>query len=255
MAQRALVTGASSGIGEEFAKRLAAEGWSVTGVARGEGKLAEGLKALPGSGHKALGADLSTPQGVAIVANELATNRHQLLVNNAGVGLFGLFDKTPIEKVHALTRLSINAVYELAHAYLKDAQSGDALINVSSMMGMMPFPGQAAYSGSKAFIVAMSESLWFEMKPRGVYVMALCPGVTKTNFIADGGGAESEVPKAIVGTVEMVVGVALAALKKRKLPVVVPGGLNKVFIFSSRVLSRKAMMNMMGGMAPKSSLK
>src|SRR5437868_2411890 len=100
MAKRALVTGARAGMGMEWLKQLAADGWSVTGVARSEDHLTPALKELPNAAeHKALAADLSTQHGVNKVVEELKATKYQLLVNNAGVGLFGRFEKESPEKL------------------------------------------------------------------------------------------------------------------------------------------------------------
>src|SRR5689334_15471242 len=128
MGKRALITGASSGIGQEFARQLAADGWSITGVARSVRKLEEYLAKLPGTGHRALGADLGTREGVEATVAEINATRYDLFVNNAGIAVVGPFTETPLEEIKKMMRLNVEALYELAHAYLRGARSGDALI-------------------------------------------------------------------------------------------------------------------------------
>jgi short-subunit dehydrogenase len=254
MAKRALVTGASSGIGAGFVRELAKAGWTVTGVARRVDQMERDLRSLPGSEHRALGADLGTAAGVATVEAELARVPYDLLVNNAGLGSAGLFETTPIERLDGVMRVNVDAVYHLAHAYLRTARRGDALINTASVEGLIPFPGQALYAASKAFVVSLSESLWYEWRARGVYVMGLCPGVTSTPLLASAGTAFDSVPNIMRGTVDDVVATALKALARRRRPTVVPGAVNKTWVFSTRMLTRRATVRIMGSIAPKETL-
>jgi short-subunit dehydrogenase len=248
-----MVTGASSGIGLEFARQLARAGWSVTGVARSAARLGEQLADLPGSGHKPLAADLSEAEGLNAVASELESTRYQLFVNNAGLAASGPFEATPIDKLNAVVQVNIEAVYRLAHAYLRVARAGDALINTGSIEGIIPFPGQALYAATKAFIVSLSESLWYEQRARGVYVMALCPGATRTAMLS-GDAAFDSVPNLMIGQTDAVVRTALRALARRKRPTVLVGGLNKATVATARLLTRRAAVRMMGSFAPKETL-
>jgi short-subunit dehydrogenase len=247
--QRAIVTGASSGIGQEFVRQLAERGWIVTAVARNVAALDEQRRRLPGSGHEVLGADLSTEHGVDRVCAELARTHYDLLVNNAGVGTAGRFDDAEPDTLRGLLQVNVEAVYRIAHAYLRGAKAGDALINTASVEGLIPFPGQAAYAASKAFVTSLSESLWYEQRARGVYVMGLCPGMTRTPMIAD--PVFASVPKAMVGTPERVVATALRALRRRRKPTVIPGWINRAWVFSMRLLSRRAQVRLSGAMMPK----
>src|SRR5512135_1795775 len=179
----AMVTGASSGIGAVFARELAREGYAVTCVARSRDKLQSLVKQL-GEYHRVLVADLSDGRQLQTVATDLENNRYSLLVNNAGYGLYGRFDEIPVEQHENVMAVNMNALVRLSHAFLKNAQAGDALVNVSSVVSRLPYPGGAIYSGTKGFVSNFTESLWYEYRDRGVYVMALLPGVTETNFHA-----------------------------------------------------------------------
>jgi len=247
--KRAMVTGASEGIGRVFAEKLAQQGYTLTLVARNEARLAHLLGELGAGGHKTLVADLSSPAGIDAIATELVGTHYHLLVNNAGSGLYGKFTEIPLAKQQAMTRLNIDAIVALSHAFLNQAEDGDALINVSSGLGLMPMPAAGTYSATKAFVAAFSQSLWFEQRKRGVYVMGLCPGVTTTQFNARAGGtAKDTPPAAITQTADQVVRKALTALAKRKKPIIISGVANTVLSTVGRLLPRRVVANLMGGM-------
>lgn len=245
--KKALVTGASEGIGNAFAKKLASEGYVITAVARNEQKLRELVSSL-GTAHQFIVADLSTESGQKLITDELTKNHYDLLVNNAGVGVVGFFAETDIEKQISMMRLNCEAVVRLAHAFLKSAVQGDALINVSSTLAFTPMPSIGLYSATKSFVTAFSEILWFEQKKRGVFVMDLCPGITSTNFQTNAGGRIEDLPKNMAETPEQVVQNALKSLLNRTEPTVISGVKNKIFAGMSRVMPRKSLVSMMGKM-------
>jgi len=132
MEKKALVTGASEGIGAVFARKLAKEGFVITGVARNEEKLQSLVREI-GTRHNYIVADLSTESGQKKVMSELSGAHHyDLLINNAGVGAVGKFLDIPLERQLRMLHLNCAAVVNLSHAFLKNSKSGDALINVSS---------------------------------------------------------------------------------------------------------------------------
>lgn len=236
---RALVTGASAGIGRAFAVSLAAAGYSVTAVARG----VDGLEALMtelGKGHDYLVADLATAEGLRATVEILERGGYDLLVNNAGTAAHGDFAATDLES--ALTTLDLNcrAVVVLAHAFLDQAQPGSALVNVSSTLGHTPKPGMSVYSASKAFVTTFSETLWHEQKSRGVYVFALCPGVTVT-----ASQTGTDVPIWLVQTPPEVVDRARKALAEKAGPVVLTNRANRIFTAALRLLPRKTALAML----------
>lgn len=249
MGKTALVTGASGGIGLEFAERLAKDGYAVTLVARSRGKLEAIVARLPGSGHRYLEADLSVAADSAKVAADVRASKYDVLVNNAGVGVYGPFAEMPLAQTQAMLRLNIDSLVELSYAYLQGAKPGDALMNVASTLALLAFPGASAYAASKYFVMSFSEGLWFENKDRGVYVAGLLPGVTKTNFHeAAGGTKDTTPPDAISQSAAGVVDAGMAALKSRSSPTVLTSFMNKAMVFmSARVMPRKVMVNMMGG--------
>ena len=245
MQKRAVVTGASSGIGREFAIQLAARGYRVTGVARREERLQELLNALPGEGHGYLVAELSRPAGVAAVADSLAAEHCDLLVNNAGYSCFESFHESALESQDDMLSVNCRAVMALAHAFLRQSRQGDALINVSSIVAFLPTPAQPMYCASKAFIASLSECLWAEHRKRGVYVMGLCPGITATEFILTATGGESDgttLPASMIQTSSEVVGEAMRALEKRGKATIVTGRTNRLMMLMPRLLSRHRLL-------------
>ncbi|MFD7447236.1 SDR family NAD(P)-dependent oxidoreductase [Streptomyces sp. NPDC059909] len=240
--RRALITGATEGIGRAFALALAAEGRTVTAVARTEQRLLALMTELGSDGHDYLVADLTTPEGIRTVADALAATPYELLINNAGLAHSGPFADTSLDQALPMIRLNCEAVVTLAHAFLATACPGAALVNVASTLAFAPKPGQAVYSATKAFVASFSEVLWYEQKPRGVYVMALCPGPTATRP-----GLHADVPSVLVQPPEAVVTTALAALRRRRRPTVVPGRANTLLATTARALPRTTALSLLSG--------
>lgn len=246
MKRTALVTGASSGIGEIFARELAREGYAVTCVARSQDRL-EGLLRELGDGHRILVADLADRGRLQAVVDDVERTGYSLLVNNAGYGIYGRFEEIALDRQEHMMAVNMNALVRLSHAFLRQARTGDALINVSSGLSLVTYPGGAVYAATKAFVTNFTESLWFENKDKGIYVMALLPGVTETRFHVTATGDASAVNKLKSYPPEVVVKAALAALKKRTTPTVVSGPLYRFLTFlSTRLMSRKRMISVMG---------
>lgn len=242
----ALVTGASSGIGAVFARELAREGYAVTCVARSQDKLRDLVKELGGA-SRALVADLADREGLRRVEADVETAGYSLLVNNAGYGIYAPFAETPLDRHEELMAVNMNALVRLSHVFLNKAAPGDALINVSSALSLLSYPGGAVYAATKAFVTTFTESLWYEQKDRGVYVMALLPGVTSTNFHAVAAGGRKAAQTLRSYPPEVVVKKALAALKERKTPSIISGPLYRFLtLLSTRLMSRKKMISVMG---------
>ncbi len=245
----AIVTGASSGIGRAFAIRLANDGFSVTAVARNEAKLKE-LTSQLGAKHSYIVADLSTQLGLERIQAALGEKKYDLLINNAGVGTQGKFTDIPYEKQMSMLQLNNHALVGLSYTFLKTARLGDALVNVSSALAFMPTPSMALYCATKAFVTSLSESLWYEYKSKGIYVLGLCPGITETEFQVTAGGRKEDLPKNLSQTPEFVVNIAMEALSVRQKPTVLTSLKNHMFAGMSRMLPRKAIVAVTGKMMP-----
>jgi short-subunit dehydrogenase len=249
--QNALITGASSGIGLVFAKELAKKGYTVTCVARNEEKLKELVDEL-GNNHRFIIADLTNENDLSLVSQDIKNTKYSLLINNAGYGIYEKFEKIPLERTNNLIQLNISALVQLSHVFLKTASAGDALVNVSSVLSLLPFPGGAVYSGTKAFVTNFTEALWYEYKDKDIFVMALLPGVTDTNFhkVALGETKKGD-PGGLSYPPEVVVKEALSALKARSKPTLISGPRYRFLsAISTRFMTRAKMVKMMGGNSP-----
>ena len=221
---KALVTGASSGIGEAFARRLAGEGVPLVAVARREDR----LRALPGD-VEVLVADLTTEAGVAAVEARLAQDDIDLLINNAGFGTTApLAEVDPARMVEEIA-LDVTALARLTRAALPPmlARGSGGILNVSSVVGFFPIPKMATYAGAKAFVTSFTESVAGEMVGTGVRVAVLCPGLTRTEFqdVANEAKARN-LPGLLWQSADEVAAAGLAGLRAGKI-VIVPGLHNK----------------------------
>jgi short-subunit dehydrogenase len=192
----ALVTGASSGLGAEFARQLAARGSDVVLVARSADRLAtmaEELRARHQVTVTTLSADLSTAAGVSRIVALTATTEVHVLVNNAGFGTYGRFADLDAAHEHAEVMVNVIAAVDLAHAVLPGmlARRAGGIITVASTIAFQPSPLQAVYGGTKAFVLAFSEALWAETRGSGVRVVTLCPGPTATGYFANLGDQDA----------------------------------------------------------------
>jgi short-subunit dehydrogenase len=184
----ALITGASSGIGQEFARRLAPHARSLILVARRHDRLErlEAELARPGLTVHCHAADLADEvQTEALLAALAASGeRVNLLINNAGVGDHGFFENSDWSRVNAMLEVNIKALTRLTHAVLPDlVRAGrGAILNVSSIASFLPLPKMAVYAASKAYVTSFSEALRAELRDTGVSVTALCPGPVNTEF-------------------------------------------------------------------------
>lgn len=180
----ALVTGASSGIGEVLARRLAAADVPTVVVARREDRLAAIAEEF--DRVEVLVADLLTMKGQRAVAARIADRDHpiELVVNNAGFGTNGLLHELDADRLADEIELNVAALTRLSHAALAEMvpRGRGWLLNVSSVASFQPAPKLAVYAATKAYVVSLSESLHEEVKSHGVHVTALCPGLTKTEF-------------------------------------------------------------------------
>jgi short-subunit dehydrogenase len=227
---RAVVTGASSGIGREIARQLAADGTELVIVARDEGRLEE-LAAEVGVECEVLVADLAATDALSLVEDRLRDRSRpiDLLVNNAGFGHQGLFHELDLEREAAVVDVNIVALHRLAHvaaATMVVAGRG-GILNVSSMAGFVGSPGTATYAATKAFVTSLSEAIHAELEPLGVHVTALCPGFTRTEFQDRADYDTSKLPDFLWQTAAEVAEAGLRGVAANR-TVVVPGAKNKI---------------------------
>ncbi|EJL71419.1 SDR family NAD(P)-dependent oxidoreductase [Chryseobacterium populi] len=246
----ALITGASGGIGLEIAHQLASQNYQVTLVARNEEKLQKVMQSLNGNGHSILVVDLTVKEDLEKLAGHIKTVRYNVLINNAGAAVYGKFTEVQIEDHLKVMRLNMDALVVLSYAFLQNASAGDSLVNIGSLIGFSSLPGAAVYAGSKAFVTNFSESLWFEYKNKGIFVMGFNPGATASDFHENAGNTAKEFPKFVVSSVKEVSDKLFAALQERKQPRVVQGWNNKLMLFGFKFLSRKAGIKIMGNLSP-----
>jgi len=214
----ALITGASSGIGEAFARRLASDGHDLFLVARSGDKLNElcsEMSAKHGITAQYFALDLTEPEAVARCFAETARLGLDidLLINNAGFGSMGDFAKLDVERELEMIRLNIGTLVGLTHRYLgpmRERRRG-TIINISSGAGFQPIPFMATYAATKTFVTAFSEAIAAENRPFGVEVIAVCPGSTDTPFFETGKVGREFASKGLE-TPEQVVETALRAI-------------------------------------------
>ncbi|WP_420451672.1 SDR family NAD(P)-dependent oxidoreductase [Ilumatobacter sp.] len=227
---RALVTGASSGIGLELARALAADGTELVVVARDGGRLRE-LASSVDVACEVIVADLADPEGLRAVEDRLADRAIpiDLLVNDAGLGSSGPFHELDVGTESAIVDVNVVALHRLAHvaARAMTDEGHGGILNVSSMAGFLAAPGSATYGATKAFVTSFSESLHVELAPSGVHVTALCPGYTRTEFQERADYDASSIPSFAWQSASQVAAAGLDGIDRDR-AVVVPGALNRV---------------------------
>jgi short-subunit dehydrogenase len=225
---RALVTGASAGIGEAFARQLAQRGYDLVLVARRKDRL-EKLASELSTTVEVLEADLSKPEGVAAVEQRLAVGDIELLVNNAGFGTQGEFAELPLEKEMEELDVNIRALVRLTHAALAPMvkQGRGNIINVGSTGSFQPVPYMSTYAATKAFVLHFSEGVHEEVKKHGVIVTCLCPGYVLTEFQEVAGLNRGKLPNMGRKTPDQVAEAALKAAFAGR-AIVVPGLPNRL---------------------------
>jgi uncharacterized protein len=224
----ALITGASSGIGAEFARRLAARGHDLVLVARSTTPmetLAAQFRQTHGVRAEVVGQDLSVPGAADLIVREL-DNRGlavDLLVNNAGFGTCGRFEDIATDRDRDQLMVNVVALTDLTHALVPGMlrRGGGAVVNVASTAAFQPAAYFAVYSAAKAYVLNFSLALWSEYRDRGIKVLALCPGPVETPFF-DVIGTRKAAINGAMATPELVVNKALRALDRNR-GYVVPG--------------------------------
>lgn len=219
---QALITGASSGIGAAFARRLARDGYDLVLTARDGQRLATLTAELRRRHHgcyEFVAADLATLSGQVFLAEHLtACERLSLLVNNAGFITLEPFSDTDINRQRAMVELHVLAPQRLVHAALPGmlARRSGGIINVSSVAAFQSGPGNVTYSAGKAFLNTFDDGLRIELAGSGVHVLTLCPGWTRSEIHRRAGYDNSAVPEHAWQTPEQVVQAALRDLHRQR---------------------------------------
>lgn len=250
----ALITGASSGIGQAFARTLAQKGMNLVLVARSESKLqllASELHQQHGIKAEIISADLSTEKA-GLYVYEQTQKIHlavDLLINNAGFSTNGKFETISPAQDHQQVMLNVVSIVDLTHAFMPNmlAKGEGAIINVGSTTSFYPLAYQAVYAASKAFVLSFSEALWTEYQGRGIKVLALCPGATDTEFFQRM-GRDVKLKK---HSPQEVVRIGLFALEHNR-HYVIPGFRNNLESrFLPRLLPRALVAKLVGSVSKK----
>lgn len=252
--QTVIVTGASSGLGAEFARQLARRGANLVLVARRADRL-ENLAAELTRAHgvtvTAVARDLGLPDAGRRLRAELESRGIHAtgLVNNAGFGTHDAFTDEDPDRLQSMIALNVSALVDLSRAYIDPLTSADTgvLINVASLLGFQPTPYLSVYGATKAFVLSFTESLWEETRGTGLRVLAVCPGATRTEFYDVAGSQSADYGTKRV-TPEQVVTIALDTLDRRSAPPsVITNG--RLLALASKLLPRRPMVRLMGWMA------
>ena len=252
----ALVTGASAGLGAEYARQLAGLGTDLVLTARREARLAALADELRARGRtvQVIPADLSKPDAPAALLGAVQGDI-DILINNAGFGLPGTYDQTSWEEQRDFIQLMVTACAELAHRTLPGMRTRGwgRIVNVASLAGIVPgSAGHTLYGASKAFMISFSQSLGAEGRDAGVRAQACCPGFTYTEFHDVNGTRErtKETPEVLWMQADEVVGSSLRALEDG--PVVfVPGRANKAIARLARLMGPAGAARLMDKQARK----
>lgn len=242
-----LITGASAGLGAEFARQCAARGEELALVARRRDRM-EALAGEIGGNVHIFVADLAKEGAAASLIAELEAEglSADTLINNAGFGLAGRFADRPLARLSEMIDLNCRTLTELCHLVLPAmrGRGKGAILNVASTAAFQPGPNMAVYYATKAFVLSFTEALHHELKGTGIRVSALCPGPTESEF---GEVADSHSPtlERMKGPADAVVRAGLEGLDRNK-AVLIPGLANKVTAQASRFLTRAAMRRIVG---------
>jgi hypothetical protein len=249
--KRALITGASSGLGLEFADLLAAQKVNLVLAARRQDpmeKLAADLRRKYGVDVLVQAIDLASPGAASRLKSSLDARSVaiDILVNNAGYGLHGDFLETPIERTVDMIQLDITALTELTYLFGRDmaARRSGHILLVASLLAFQAVPSYAAYAAAKAYVLAFGEALHDELRPHGVVVTTLCPGHTATGFDAAAGATTSALLRLLTMKPRPVATIGIRALLRGK-AMVVAGLSNKMAAFSNRLTPRSMQRAMM----------
>ncbi len=249
--RQVLITGASMGIGEAFAREFAKRGRNLVLVARSADllvSLAAELQRKHGVSVSVCPADLTEPETPGRI--HAFCQKHNLdvdlLINCAGLSRAGDFDDIPMEKLEEIMAVNVMAMARLTRCFAADLADGrgGGIINVASLGGLQGVPGLGLYSATKAFVMTLTEALHVELQQRGVHVVALCPGFIDTGFFVTAGHNAARLRLPLSGT-EVVVRSAIKGLKKNRMRVF-PTLLDNLLVFTQRAAPRELSVRLAG---------
>ena len=244
------MTGASSGIGADMARELAARGHDLALVARREDRmreLAEELAERHAVRAETFGCDIAEPEGRARLIGEVAERglTVEILINNAGFGSGGAFHALDGEGETGMVRTNVEAVVALTSAWLPGMveRRRGAVLNLASLIAFQPVPFQATYGATKAFVLSFTQAVHEEVRGTGVTITALCPGPVRTEFGESGGfgGADDRIPSFMWLDSETVARAGIEGLEKGD-RVVVPGVVNRLGALSGHYMPRALLL-------------
>ena len=247
MKKVALVTGASAGLGVDFARQLSKRGHRLVLVARRKERLEELARELGNA--RAVAIDLSRRDAAIKLLADLEANGEivDVLVNNAGFGLIGRFAELDAKRERQMIDLNVATLTDLCRAVAPGMikRKSGAILNVASTAAFQPGPKMAVYFATKAFVLSLSEALHEELKPHGVKVSCLCPGPTRTEFGDVAGFGGNGVFDRVAMESAEVVRIGLQALDKNR-AVAIAGFVNKVGALSTRFAPRSVVRKIAG---------
>lgn len=245
----ALITGASSGIGEEFARQLAARKYDVVLVARSQDKLetlAASLQQQYAISAEVIVQDLTEPYAGKTVYDAVTSRgiAIDLLINNAGFGDYGEFSQSDLTRQLNMIQLNIMVLTELTGLFLPEMKTrgSGGIINIASIAAFQPLPYMSVYAATKAFVLNLSEALWAENKDSGVKILGVCPGPTESDFFKVAGFPDSFTEKQsktmAMTPADEVVRESLKALEKGQSSLVTGGIANQLIVNVPRFVPR-----------------
>lgn len=243
---KALITGASSGIGRDMARYLASKGWDLILVARREDRIKELKAQFSGVEVRCIVADVGKTADCYALYESVKDEQVDMLINNAGFGLAGEFVKTDMETELNMIDVNIRAVHILTKLFLRDFVRRDSgiILNVASSAGFMPGPLLSTYYATKNYVLRLSEAIYEELRRKGsrVKIAVLCPGPVNTEF-----NKVAKVKFAVDGiSSEMCAKTAIDGALSGKL-IIIPGALMKAGLFFRRFVPEKALLKLAYG--------
>ena len=248
-----LITGASSGIGQELAHVYAEKGYDLFLTARREENL-KALKKTIEAKHKVSVAffslDLSVPNAAEVLykkTKELNID-FEIVINNAGFGIYGEFSETDISQNELMLNLNILSLTKLTHLFANEMvkQGHGQIVNIASMAAFQPVPYLAAYSATKSYVLHFSEAIAYELKPKNVFVTAICPGATISEFGETAGFKDDGKPSKLPTSRDLAEFTFKAVSKKKA--VAIHGVKNGFMTFSQRFIPRQMVTKVSGKM-------